>query len=163
MAFPSLILTFVLGMMPLEAVRNADLAVALTYHREISDKSSRPRSAYRIRVFQVPTSLGECGGQIDSCPDVILYLTVSAGDLDETPSLFRLPPAKGWAFVGWLTTCPSMSGVQQSGFRVRTTLPGANIAPSERSRWVAEAYGVCADMASGSFSVGVAESASPME
>ena len=89
-------LAMLLAITALEPVRTIDPAVVLSYQEEIASTSVGHDSAYKVRVYRVPTVIGECGGPISTCPDVDLLISVSYGDLGKTPSLFRFPPAKGW-------------------------------------------------------------------
>jgi hypothetical protein len=128
---------------PLKPVRNTDLTVALNYQHELANSYDNPKAPYNVRVHKVITVIDECGGPISSCPDVDLYIAVSESDLRSEPALYKLPPAKGWKFVRWLTTCPSAPEEPKMGLLVRTTLPEANIDSEARDRWVDTEYEVC--------------------
>jgi hypothetical protein len=46
-------------------------------------------------VFAIPVAVGECWGSLASCPDVELVLSHTSGDLDDPPTAYALPMAKG--------------------------------------------------------------------
>jgi hypothetical protein len=139
-----LLLALTPGATPLKAVRNADLVAALNYQHELGNTYDNRDAPYNVRVYEVITEINECGGLVSSCPDVDLYIAVSESDLGSEPALFRLPRAKGWEFVRWSTTCPSIAGEPQVGLLVRTSLPDVgHIDPVERSKWLPTDYDVC--------------------
>jgi hypothetical protein len=150
-----LALLFLLLAMPsaareLARVEDPELATVLGLQHELGTSSPRSEQPYFVRVFSVPVGVYECGGSVESCPDVRLFVTVSFGDLGETPALFELPAKKGWQFVGWLT--PSGSGDERmASFSVRTTLPETNIDPEARRAWSAEQYLVLVSPGSASY------------
>lgn len=149
--FALLLLALTPATTPLKPVRNTDLTVALSYQYELASTSKDRDARYIVRVYEVITSINECGGPITSCPDVDLYVAVSERDLGAEPALFRLPRAKGWEFVRWLSTCPSTEDEPKIGVVVRTVLPESNISADERARWVATEYEVCVSPLSASF------------
>jgi hypothetical protein len=101
-------------------------------------------------MFSVPVGIYECGGTVESCPDVRLFVTVSFGDLGETPVLFEMPPQKGWEFVEWAT--PSGVGKDQMArFVVRTAIPGSNIDLEARRAWRPVEYVVLVSPGSASY------------
>jgi len=149
-----LALLFVLltAVAPLKPVRNADLTLALNYQNELASSYDRRDAAYNVRVYEVATFIGECGGTVRSCPDVDLYIAVSESDLGAEPALYRLPRAKGFEFVGWLASCPPRGDDPMMGVLVRTTLPEANIDETERGKWVSTEYQVCVSPRAATFS-----------
>jgi hypothetical protein len=123
----------------LKQVKGGDLAAVLGLLDELTPAPSMDQP-YFVRVYAVPAYVGECGGSVSSCPDVRLYLTVSSGDLGETPRLYRLPDAKGWEFKGWSKPAQGRTGTQ--AFTLLTTLPESNIEQSARKAWRAAKYQV---------------------
>jgi len=117
--------------------KNQNLATTLGLLEEISTADSN--QPYFVRVFAVPEAVLECGGTVQSCPNVRLYITFSSGDLDEVPMLFQLPASKGWEFVGW-SKPTEVDGVPTVGFTVRTALPSANIDAQARKAWHPRVY-----------------------
>lgn len=105
-------------------VKNAELATTLSLLTELAHKEG-------IRVFSVPVAAAECWGTIKSCPDVKLLVAVSPDAMYQEPTLYQLPPSKGWEFVRW---------VKPGSFVVRTTLPEANIERKEREKWGTTEY-----------------------
>jgi hypothetical protein len=119
--------------------RNQNLATTLGLLEEISTADSG--HPYFVRVFAVPEAVLECGGTIQSCPNVKLYITFSTGDLGDPPVLFQLPSSKGWEFMGW-SRPTEVEGVATVGFTVRTALPGSNIEEQARKTWRPRVYSV---------------------
>lgn len=106
--------TAMLALAPLAAqcadlmpVKDARLATVLALSEEISPRPPAADQPLFVRVYAAPDTIGECGGNVASCPDVRLFIAVSSGDLGETPVLYELPAAKGWEFVGWDRPTPS--------------------------------------------------------
>lgn len=118
----------------LAPTKDARLARVLGLSEEISPKARAAELPLFVRVYSVPNFIGECDGSEGSCPDVQLFITVSSGDLGETPVLYELPAAKGWKFVGWDKPAPS-NGQAKVGFTVESTLPESNIEASAREAW----------------------------
>lgn len=130
-----------LAMMPLVAssaelvpVKDSRLATALGLSEEISPRGHAADQPYFVRVFAAPVVIGECGGTVASCPDVRLYVAVSAGDLGEVPVLYELPAAKGWEFSGWDKPV-ALNGKAMAGFTVKTVLPESNVEATARNAW----------------------------
>lgn len=130
-----------LAVMPLVAssadltpVQDSRLATALGLSVEISSKAPAAEQPYFVRVFAAPVVIGECGGTVSSCPEVRLYVAVSAGDLGEVPVLYELPAAKGWEFSGWDKSV-TLNGKAMVGFTVKTALPETNVEASARNAW----------------------------
>ena len=118
---------------------NLELARALSNGSALASKISiRGGAVHTIRIIAVPDAIGECSSSIDSCPDWRLYFTLSTGDLYDEPSLYQLPLAKGWAFDSW---CEN-SDPYTTEFRVRTSLPDANIDAKARESWSQRTYQV---------------------
>jgi len=109
------------GAMP---VHDPQLARALAFGHTLLDERS-------VRVIAVPEEIGECGGAINSCPDVNLFVAYVSGDLGEKPVVYRLPAAKGWRVIGW---------ADHDSIDLQTALPEANIEPSEREAWSPVSY-----------------------
>ena len=100
-------------------VLDPQLARALAFGHTLLDERS-------VRVIAVPEEIGECGGAVNSCPDVNLFVAYVSGDLAEKPVVYRLPAAKGWRVIGW---------ADPDSIDLQTALPEANIEPSERVAW----------------------------
>lgn len=115
-------------------VKDARLATVLALSEEISPRPPAADQPLFVRVYAAPDTIGECGGNVASCPDVRLFIAVSSGDLGETPVLYELPAAKGWEFVGWDRPTPS-TGQAEARFTVRTALPESNIEEAARKAW----------------------------
>ena len=146
----SMLLAMPAASVELPRLEKPELATVLGLHEELASTTPRSEQPYFVRVFSVPVGVYECGGSVESCPDVRLFVTVSFGDLGETPALFELPAQKGWEFVGWVK--PSGSGDERmAGFKLRTTLPEANIEPEARRAWSAEEYSVLVSPGSASY------------
>lgn len=140
------------ALVPLHPLEQTDLAIALAYQEEIANTGDMGGVPLFVRVHSVQPVLAECQGSAASCPDVFLYITGSEGDLYEIPSLFRLPPARGWEFVRWQSKCETPSGEHGVGLVVRTALPGSNVSREERVSWTPRTYEVCVGMASAVYS-----------
>ena len=128
--------------------KNQYLATTLGLLEQLA--SAAPDQPYFVRVFAVPEAVLECGGTVNSCPNVKLYITVSTGDLGEPPVLFQLPASKGWEFVRWSKPV-KVNGTPVVGFTVRTALPGANIETQARKSWHPRVYQVQVSPASATF------------
>ncbi len=150
LALISLLLAMPAASHELLRLEKPELATVLGLHEELASTTPRSEQPYFVRVFSVPVGVYECGGSVESCPNVRLFVTVSFGDLGETPALFELPAQKGWEFVGWVTS--SGSGEQRmASFKLRTTLPEANIDLVARRAWTAEEYSVLVSPGSASY------------
>ena len=148
-----LLLALAPGATPLKAVRNPDLTTALAYQHELANTFDDRDAPYTVRVYQVITSINECGGPISSCPDVDLYVAVSEFDLASEPALYRLPRAKGWEFVRWTSTCQATPDEPRVGFAVRTSLPDVGyMDPDEVTKWRPNEYEVCVSPRSAAYS-----------
>lgn len=127
-----------------------ELATVLGLQEELAPAVPRAEQPYFVRIFSVPVGLYECSGTVESCPDVRLFVTVSSGDLGETPALFEIPPQKGWEFVEWAT--PSGVGENQmASFIVRTAIPESNIDLESRRTWRPVEYVVLVSTGSASY------------
>ena len=125
----------------LAPVDKPELATVLGLLDELATTPPVSDQPYIVRIYAAPTSVGECGGTIATCPDVRLLITVSQGDLGETPVLYQLPMQKGWEFKGWAS--PFTSGhTQMASFVVRTVLPETNIDLAARKAWHSQEYRV---------------------
>lgn len=134
----------------LAPVKQHELASVLGLLEELTTAPPAPEQPYIVRIFAAPSEVGECGGTVESCPDVRLFITVSSGDLGEMPVLYQLPVSKGWEFSGW--SAPTSAGhAPMAGFVLRTSLPGANIEPSARKAWRSQEYRVLVSPASASY------------
>ena len=106
-------------------VLDPELARALAFGHTLLDERS-------VRVIAVPEEIGECGGAINSCPDVDLFIVAYvSGDLGDEPVVYRLPAAKGWRVIGW---------ADNNSIDLQTALPEANVEPSEREVWSPVSY-----------------------
>ncbi len=118
----------------LQRLDQPELATVLGLQEELALTAPRSDQPYLVRIFSVPVGVYECGGTVESCPDVRLFVTVSFGDLGETPALFEIPPQKGWEFGGWAT--PSGNGEDRmASFVLRTAVPDSNIDLESRRAW----------------------------
>ena len=145
-----LLLPFIASGRDLAPVKSQSLATTLGFLEELTPRPPRVDQPYFVRVFAVPTEVGECDGDVSTCPDVKLYITVSNGDLGETPVLYQLPASKGWKFVGW--SKPGKEGqTSLVGFKLRTTLPDSNISPEARRAWRAREYRLLVSTESASY------------
>lgn len=117
-----------------------NLSTVLAYGEEIAD-STNINGNYFIRIYRVPLVNGECWGEISSCPDVQLLVSVHEGDLHEEPAMHTIPTAKGWKFGKWISN--ELSGAI---FQVETTIPEANIEDVERQKWKADVYQITVTM-----------------
>lgn len=135
----------------LKPVAKAELATILGLLDELASTSAASAQPYIVRVYAVPFGVYECGGTVASCPDVRLFVTVSNGDLGETPVLYQLPLQKGWEFKGWgspTTTGPSA----MASIILRTVLPESNIDLGARNAWRSREYRVLVSPESASYS-----------
>ncbi len=131
-------------------VKKPELATVLGLLEELATTKPDSDQPHIVRIYAVPTRIGECGGAVSSCPDVRLFFTVSVGDLGEEPVLYQLPVAKGWEFAGW--TSPVTKGnTSMSSFMLRTTLPDANVALAARKAWRSQEYRVLVSPAAASY------------
>lgn len=121
----------------LKPVQDVRLATVLGLAEEIAPRPKPAEQPLSVRVYAAPVLIGECNGSVPSCPDVCLFVTVSSGDLGETPVLYELPAAKGWEFIGWDKPSPSHHQAK-IGLVVRTVLPESNIEPAARRAWRAK-------------------------
>ncbi len=138
-------LVFLLPAIPfahdLPASKNVSLASTLGLLEELANTEPASEQPYIVRIFAVPEAVLECGGPVASCPNVKLYITVSYGDLGESPVLYQLPASKGWKFIGW--SQPVDAGkTRMANFKLRTTLPEANVSPEARKAWRSREYHV---------------------
>lgn len=134
----------------LPRVRKPELASVLGFLDVLATSSGDSEQPYIVRIYAAPTSINECDGTVDSCPDVRLFVTVSNGDLGETPVLYQLPLQKGWEFKGWVRA-EADGRTRMASFVVRTTLPDANIEPAVRKAWHPQEYRVLVSPESGSY------------
>jgi hypothetical protein len=107
-------------------VSDRALVNALALDHTLLDEAS-------LRVVEVYSDVSACGGTIDSCPDVELFVTFVSGDLGERPVVHRVGAAKGWEIVGRTGT---------ASLRWHSALPEANIDFHERNAWKPTAYRV---------------------
>lgn len=134
----------------LAPVDKPELATVLGLLDELATTPLASDQPYIVRIYAAPTSVGECGGTVASCPDVRLFITASYGDLEETPVLYQLPTQKGWEFKGWAS--PVTSGhTRMASFIVRTTLPETNIDLAARKAWRPQEYRVLISPESASY------------
>jgi len=146
----TLLLPLVASAKDLTPVDKPELATVLGFLDEIAATSPNSDQPYIVRVYAAPTGAYECGGTVASCPDVRLLVTVSYGDLGETPVLYQLPLQKGWEFGDW--SSPTTTGdTRMARFTVRTTLPDANIDPAARKAWRSQEYSVLISPESASY------------
>ena len=130
--------------------KDKQLASTLGLIEELTPSGQDGSQPYIVRIFAAPVSVSECGGPVSTCPNVDLYITVSTGDLEDPPSLYQLPPSKGWTFVKW--NKPSNVGqVAMASFVLRTTLPEANVSPEARKAWHPHEYTVQVSPSSASY------------
>ena len=150
---PTLALLMVVPAMAsnLQPIRNHALASVLGLGVELAQTSPTSGQPHMVRVYAAPDDIGECDGSVESCPDVHLYVSVSDGDLGETPTLFKLPAQKGWAFVRWIPPGNGNRRERMTGLVIRTTLPDSNIDPRARAAWHARYYRILVDTSGGSY------------
>jgi hypothetical protein len=134
----------------LAPVKNPELATVLGLLDELATTPPDSDQPYIVRIYAAPTGVYECGGTVASCPDVRLFITVSYGDLGETPVLYQLPMQKGWEFRGWASQVAN-GPIRMASFTVRTTLPDANIEPAAREAWHSQEYRVVLSPESASY------------
>jgi len=150
LALITLFLAIPTSAMNMARLDKPELATVLGLQQELALTTPRPEQPFFVRIYSAPVDNYECGGTVDSCPDVRLFVTVSFGDLGETPALFELPPEKGWEFTGWVT--PSGAGVDRmASFTLRTAIPEANIDLEARRTWRAAEYSVLVSPGSASY------------
>ena len=126
---------------PLQPVRNQNLASILQTLDELTNNFRGP-GPYQVRIFDVPEFIGECGGTIQSCPNVALYIVVAEDGLGNPATLYELPLAKGWKFSGWIKEKRLSNGDVLMGFKIETTIPDANIEANEWKSWKPTVYQV---------------------
>lgn len=136
-------------------LHHAELADALTWGTRLAETTPDAGQPFFTRVWAVPSRTGECGGTVASCPDVRLYMAVSSGDLGDPPTLYELPPAKGWTFLGWDATTRRTSAAA-TGFSIATALPDANVDNEARMAWRSTIYKVSVSPSSGTVVIEVA-------
>lgn len=136
---------------PLQQRGTSEIAAFAAYSKELASNNGNGGLFVRIHTF--PLTLGECWGQLESCPNIELAIAVSAGDLYEKPILLRLPPSKGWEFVQWLDAKNTIDKEPSIGFMLRTTIPKANIDQEQRTKFKAKLYEVWVSGARGSYEV----------
>ena len=134
----------------LPASKNVSLASTLGLLEELANTDPSSKQPYFVRVFAVPEAVLECGGTVTSCPNVKLYVTVSYGDLGESPVLYQLPASKGWEFVGWSQPV-EVGRTRMASFKIRTTLPEANVPSEARKAWHSREYRVLVSPTSASY------------
>lgn len=135
----------------LPPIKDVRLASVLGLSEEISPKLPTIGMPLFVRVYAAPSFIGECDGSVASCPDVRLFVSVSSGDLGETPALYELPAAKGWDFKGW-DKSEASSDKTRVGFVVQTALPESNIEASDRKAWHSESCHVLVSSEAASYS-----------
>jgi len=131
--------------------KDESLAKVLYTLEELNDIPDGP-GPYQVRLFTTSDSLGECGGTVESCPDVYFYIVIAGDGLGAKPALYVLPRAKGWKFDKWLGSGQSKGQEDREGFQIETTIPGANISTESRKTWKPTVYDVWVNPASGNFS-----------
>ena len=134
----------------LNPVEKPELATVLGLLDELATTARISQQPYIVRVYAVPIGILECGGSVASCPDVRLFVTVSHGDLGETPTLYQLPTQKGWEFRGWSNPV-TIGGTSMVTFTVRSALPETNIDRAAREGWHSEEYRVFVSPESASY------------
>jgi len=134
----------------LAPVKKPELATVLGLLDELATTPPSSGQPYIVRIYAAPTGVYECGGTVDSCPDVRLFVTVSNGDLGETPVLYQLPMQKGWEFKGWGSPV-AIGRTNMASFTVRTTLPDANVELAARKAWHPQEYRVLVSPESASY------------
>ena len=120
-------------------VGDADVARVLAFHQELA--RTEIGQIPQIVLFSVPVEIGECGGPVESCPDVDLYVSVNSGDLYEPARVYQLPRSKGWSVLDGPT--PFVTKGQNdpvSVVRVQTELPRANVSSADREVWLPIVY-----------------------
>jgi hypothetical protein len=59
----------------LAPVKKPELATVLGLLDELATTPPSSGQPYIVRIYAAPTSVYECGGTVDSCPDVRLFVT----------------------------------------------------------------------------------------
>jgi hypothetical protein len=136
----------------LAPIQSRELTAVLAYGSELAATKNGDNQPYVVRLIEVPQILAECE-TVAQCPDVSLYVSVSEGDLNEKPAAYRLPKAKGWQFVRWLSETKDNRPKDLAGFIVRTTIPDANILSAERSRFKSIEYRVFVNASGARFEI----------
>lgn len=134
----------------LTPVDKPELATVLGLLEELATTPLQSNQPFIVRVYAAPIGVYECGGTVVSCPDVRLIVTVSSGDLGETPVLYQLPMQKGWEFGGWISPNDSVHP-RVASFIVRTTLPETNVDAAARGAWRTQEYRVFVSPESASY------------
>jgi hypothetical protein len=134
----------------LAPIDKPELATVLGLLDELAITAPASDQPYIVRIYAAPTSVGECGGTVASCPDVRLFVTASYGDLGETPVLYQLPTQKGWEFKGWSSPV-TLGQTRMASFIVRTALPETNIDIAARKAWQPQEYRVLISPESASY------------
>ena len=148
--FLTLLFPLIASAHDLTPVDKPELATVLGLLDELATTSPSSDQPYTVRIYAAPTGIYECGGTVVSCPDVRLLITVSYGDLGETPVLYQLPMQKGWEFKSW--SSPITAGdTRMANFIVRTTLPETNIDLAARKAWHSQEYRVLVSPESASY------------
>jgi len=137
---------------PLPPQKDQSLAELLYNLVELNGLPQQP-GPYQIRLFTTTDVLGECGGTVESCPNVHFYIVIADDGLGGTPALYILPRAKGWKFDKWLGTGSLTDQEDQEGFRVETTIPDANISAEEYKAWKPQVYDVWVSPKGATFTV----------
>jgi hypothetical protein len=133
------------------------LAEALSWGTQLAETDPAAGQPYFARLWAVPTTIAECDGPVESCPDVRLYIALTSGDLGEDPTLYELPLAKGWAFLGW-DKPPSPNIAGNTRFSIATALPDDQISDAARARWKPTVYRVTVNLERGTFTTETAGS-----
>lgn len=131
-------------------MNNPELATVLGLLQELAITPPTSGQPHIVRVYTSPIAIGECDGIVMTCPDVRLFVTVSTGDIGETPVLYELPTQKGWEFKGWSSPV-NIGGTSMASFVLHTTLPDANIQPAARKAWRPQEYRVLVSPTSASY------------
>jgi hypothetical protein len=150
LTFLTLLFPLIASAHDLAALDKPELATVLGLLDELATTSPSSDQPYIVRVYAAPAGVYECGGMVASCPDVRLLITVSYGDLGETPVLYQLPMQKGWEFKGW-SSPTTAGGTRRASFVVRTTLPETNIDLDARKAWHTQEYRVLVSPESASY------------
>ncbi len=134
--FLTLALSTIANSQELSLIKNNETAMLLaTSHEIYSGRGDGHNIPYLVRAITSPTVIGECGGTIESCPDIRLFVVISMGDLGEIPKVLELPREKGWKFVSL-----SKSDTERVTLIFETTIPGANINIEQRNAWIPRKY-----------------------
>ncbi|MEW5834899.1 MAG: hypothetical protein AB1832_07570 [Pseudomonadota bacterium] len=133
------------------------LAEALSWGTRLAETDPVADQPDFVRLWAVPMTIDECSGTVDSCPDVRLYIALTSGDLGDRPTLYELPPAKGWAFLGW-DKPPSPNIAGNTRFSIATALPDDQISDTARAHWKPTVYRVTVNLERGTFTTETAGS-----